>query len=119
MAALRISYLTFCLMRSWDIVVIRMVTRLRGGRKCLKSRKWQEIFSFLLNFQTIFWASFQGVKRPESGVQYSPPSITEVQNVWSYISTFHITFGNVHKEIFTMFRACFGLREIHENFKTH
>jgi hypothetical protein len=29
--------------------------------------------------------------------------VNEVQNVWSYISTLHITFGNVHKEIFTMF----------------
>jgi len=54
MATLRIFYLALCLMRSWDIVVIRMVTKLRAGRKCLKSRKWKEIFSLLQNFQTSF-----------------------------------------------------------------
>jgi hypothetical protein len=31
--------------------------------------------------------SFLGVKRPESGADYSPPSSAEVKNAWSYTST--------------------------------
>jgi len=47
-----------------------------------------------------YWVSLSGVTRPESQVDYSPPSKAEVKNAWRYTSTPPVCFQGVDKDKF-------------------
>jgi hypothetical protein len=63
-----------------------LVGKPEGKRPLRPRRRCEENIRMKPPIQLVPGALFLGLKRPECEADYSPPSIVEVKNTWSYTS---------------------------------